>query len=195
MNSEVEVANAALGEIGELSIMAFRPAEDNERSRQVNINFDRTRDALIRKYTWNFAITRQLLAAEATAPLMEFSTQYQLPTDPYCIRPLGIYNSSGIAFTTEWRVEGRKILSNESVIYLRYLGRVTAVALWDSLFTDAFIFSLATNISLPLTRNINMKKVMAAEFDKIIQEARTSDSLEGSMDEITSNELTNVRIE
>ncbi len=195
MNSEVEVANAALGEIGETSITAFRPAEENERSRQVFINFDRTRDALIRKYTWNFAITRQLLAADSTAPLMEFSTQHALPTDPYSIRPLGIYNSSGIALTTEWRIEGRKLLSNESVIYLRYLGRVEAVGLWDSLFTDAFIFSLATNISLPLTRNINTKKIMTAEFDKIIQEARTSDSLEGSMDGITSDALTNVRIE
>ncbi len=195
MNSEVEVANAALGEIGVGPINAFRPSEDNEPSRQVAINFDRTRDELLRKYAWNFSTTRQQLAAEATAPLMEFSTQYQLPTDPYCLRTLGIYNSSGIRFDIDWRVEGRKLLCNESVIFLRYLGRVTAVVLWDSLFTEAFIFRLATKISLPLTRNMNTKKAMQEQYELIIQEARTSDSLEGSMDEITSDELTNVRIQ
>lgn len=188
MENETAIANAALNEVGGGSLTDWE-ADTTTHARNIQRWFRHTRDALLRRYTWNFALARQALSQDSSGPSFEFTNSYSLPTNPYCLRALVMYDSA-----SEWRVEGRKLLTDDSTVNLKYISKVTDPVQFDDLFTEAFIFRLAANIAFPVMRD----KVLARELYKIylekIADAITADSMEGSQDGIESQALTNVRL-
>ncbi len=188
MNSDTEIANAALIEVGAKTITDLA-ADTTTHGDIVRRWYIHTRDSMLRQYTWNFALARQALTKDTTAVgTPEFTNSFTLPTIPYCLRALEMWNSFA-----EWKVEGRKLLTDDDTVNLKYISRVTNTVDFDDLFTDALIFRLAANIAVPIKRD----KVLAnslleiAEFKT--QTARTHDSQEGTYNQMKSRVLVSVR--
>ena len=69
-------------------------------------------------------------------------SQYTLPTDPYCLRLLSLDDLSIVH-----RVEGRKILTDESKINIVYVARITDPQQYDTLLIETIAARMAADIA------------------------------------------------
>ena len=112
MASVVQMCNSALNQLGAASITAL--TDNSKNARLCNERYPTVRDAVFRSHPWNCLIKRQTLAQDATAPTWGFAYQFTLPSD--CLRLLGLN-----AYNSDHKVEGRKVLCNESSIKIVYI--------------------------------------------------------------------------
>jgi len=179
MASEVEICNSALNLIGASNILNL--TEDSKAARICNQRYAFIRDAVFRSHPWNSLITRVSLTADTTTPAFDYSYQFTLPTDPYCLRVLRLQDND-----TVHTIEGRKILCNESTIKLIYVARILDVNLYDQLLMETIAARLAADISYALVNSTNLTQQLERQYDSKIREARFVDATEGTPDNITN---------
>tara|TARA_R110002012_G_scaffold57769_2_gene149060 strand:- start:2067 stop:2618 length:552 start_codon:yes stop_codon:yes gene_type:complete len=155
--------------------------EDSKAARVLNQRYEFVRDSVFRAHPWNCLIQRQKLAADSTAPAFEFSYAFTLPTDPYCLRVLSLDYHDLV-----YRVEGRKILTNESNVNLIYVGRVTDPAEYDLSLTETIATSLAADVAYGLVGSAALSANLYELYRNKLSEARFVDATEGTPASITS---------
>ncbi len=188
-NSEVEIVNSALAKIGEDPITSL--TENRRAARFANRQYPLIRDALIRRYRWNFAVKRVTLAPEATAPDTGFTNKFMFPTDALAI--IGIFDEDELqqnytASRIPHKIEGRFILTDDDTLPLIYLARITNVADYDVLFAEALAWRLAIDLSYPLTTTRKVREDAIVGFNLSIKEAKLADAIEGSPEIIEASE-------
>jgi len=124
MASDVDICNSALNMIGASNISAL--TEDSKTARICNQRYTFIRDAVFRSHPWNSLIRRVTLTPDSATPEFDFSYQYTLPTDPYCLRVLSLQDND-----TVHTIEGRKLLANESTVKLKYVARIVDTNEYD----------------------------------------------------------------
>lgn len=139
--TETAIANQALSSIKAGSILSI-DADDTEKSRIVRKFFAPTRDALQRRYPWNFNEAYLSLPAGGEPPLFRFQKRFPWTADILRIREVPGCRRRA------WKVQGRSVLANAAGP-LRVVAsvRVTDVSVWDPLFRAAMIASLAFAIA------------------------------------------------
>ena len=183
--------------LGAATITAL--TENSKEARLCNRRFDTVRDAVLRAHSWNVAITRASLAADSAAPAFGFSTQFTLPTDPYCLRVISFWNSNvnndiaAYDSNVMYKIEGRKILSNESTCSIIYIGRVTDTELYDSLLSSTIAHRLASETAYGITGSNALAKSMYSLYQARLSEARSMDALEGYPEQLQADTYTNAR--
>lgn len=190
MSSEVEICNQALILLGDAPLLAL--TENNDRARIANRMYAPSRDAVLRAHPWNFAIVRATLAQEATPPEFGYGYQYALPTDPLALRILGVNEDT--AGDIDWVIEGRKLLTDETSIQIKYIGRITDCNLFDTLFIDALVARLASKFCLALTKEKSLMEMAWKMYEAVLQEAKSINGLEGTRPAIVSNDLIDARL-
>ena len=188
MPSDVEIANAALYEVGDKAITTL--TDDSDRARAVNGLFAFTRDAILRVHPWNFALARKVLARDATGPTFGFAYSYTLPSDPYCLR---VWKTDWVSGDPTWKVEGRKIVTDAGAVSILYIARIEDPEQFDTLFTDAFIARLGARVAIPITGNRTLAEDLWRLYLLRVQEARSIDGQEGRPDQFSAPHLTEVR--
>jgi len=188
-NSETEIVNSALAKVGEDSITDL--TENRKAARVSARQYPLMRDALIRRYRWNFAIRRVTLSPEAATPAFGFTNQFLVPSDN--IRVLGIFDEDELqqnytASRIPYKVEGNKILTDDDTLPLFYLARITDVALFDPLFSEALAWFLAIDLAIPLTTVRKLREDAVIGFKKAVLAAKRADAIEGSPEVIESSE-------
>ena len=176
--SVVDICNSALNHIGGNNITSL--TEDSKPARLLNQRYEPVRDAVFRSHPWNCLVTRTDMA-DSTAPAFDFSYQYTLPSD--CLRVL-----QAQYLDTVFKVEGRKILTDETTFNLIYIKRETDTAQYDSLLIDALAARLASEIAYPLIASSVVANTMLQVYDQKVREARFVDATEGmpgSMDQVS----------
>lgn len=138
-----------------------------------NIFYDTVRQSLLRSHPWNFAIKRSTLAQLSTSPGFEYTYQYTLPSD--CLRALRLYDS-----TSEFKIEGRYLLSNEDVVKLIYIRDVEDTSLFDPCFTEMFSLALAGSIAFTLTGTSRLSAMATERYTQLKREAKQWDGQEGT---------------
>lgn len=189
--SETDIANMALMKVGAKPPIVTL-TEDSDNARLCNRFFASVRDALLRGHPWNCAIHRKTITALAAAPDSDYDHQFQLPTNPWCLRILqvGAVEDQPI----EWRIEGRRLLCNESSVPIVYVKRITDTNEFDALLVDALVLKLAIKIVMPLTQNEKMAEWLIKELEGIsLPEARSVDAQESSVREIVADTWENSR--
>ena len=185
MASEVEIASLALNKLGAERITAFD--DGTNRSNLCRDFYPPVRDAVLRAYPWNCALTQKALAADVDAPLFGYSYKFQLPVLPYCLRVLKIEDEP------DYNVKGRYIHCDESSITIEYIARITDPGLFDSLLKEAIECRLAAELAYPITRVPEVAKTMWGLYEAKLREARTMDGMEGITEAWESNALIDVR--
>ena len=173
MASEVDIINSALNMIGASNIISR--GEDSKSARVANQRYDYVRDAVLRAHPWNCAVARRAVAADSDTPAFGYTYQFTLPTDPYCLRVLGLDYMD-----VDFVVEGRKIHSDESTINLRYIARLTDLNEYDQLLIEAIAARLAADISFALVQSTSLTGSLFSIYEQKLSEARFVDATEGT---------------
>ena len=170
MASTVDICNGALNQLGATTILSL--TEDSKNARLCNSRFTQVRDALFRTHPWNCLQKRIQIAADSTAPAWGFSFAYTLPAD--CLRLLRILD-----YDSNYKVEGRKILSNTSSMKILYVSRVTDPNEYDELLRETLSAALSADIAFAVTSNNTTSTNMYNLFQDKLKEARFVDATEG----------------
>ena len=191
MATEVSICSNALRRLGDDPITSL--TDDTERARLCNSFYSDTRDAVLRLHPWNFAITRTSLAKLSTAPAYGFSNQFSLPTNPYCLRVLGMEYEDYIFKVENVATHGRVLLTDEATANILYVARITDTNLFDAMFVDVLTQKLAVDLAYPVTNSTTLQTQMQKVFEKKLSEARSIDGQEGFMDDLVSDTFTDFR--
>ena len=171
--SQVRVANLALQKLGAAEIVSMD--EDTRERRAISRCYTMLRDRELRAHNWNFSIRRKVLAPSSVAPLFEFAKAFPLPSD--CLRPLP--PSRDVDWTIEYHEGSKHILTNEgTVIYLRYVSRVTDETQFDPLFADMLACKIAWHCCEELTQSNQKKADIEREYDKAKADAKRMNAFE-----------------
>ena len=197
MPSVVDICNEAMDLLGAATITSL--TENSKEARLCNRRFDTVRDAVLRSHPWNTAVTRAEIARDSTAPAFGFTYQYTMPTDPYCLRVLSFWNSNVdneiAAYDSQvmYKIEGRKILSNEGTCKITYIGRVTDTEQFDSMLSNTIAHRLAAETAYAITGSTTVAQQMQALYEQRLREARSMDGMEGYPDKIIADDFVNIR--
>lgn len=168
--TQVDICNSALQRVGAAPIL--RIDDNSPEARACSIAYDSNRRDELRKYRWNFAITRAVLAPDSTAPAFDYDYQFTLPTN--CVRVLRPNKAN-----LDWVIEGRKILTNDSdVLNLRYIQDVEDVTQFDPSFYNVVAAALAIDIVERLTQSNTKKRQLEDEYNNSITQAKRVNAFE-----------------
>ena len=170
MASIVDICNGALNQLGATTILSL--TEDSKNARLCNQRYTQVRDGVFRSHPWNCLQKRIELAADTTAPAWGFSYAYTLPSD--CLRLLRILD-----YDSNYKVEGRKILSNTSSMKILYVARVTDANEYDESLRETLSAALGADIAFAVTSNNQTATNMYNLFQDKLKDARFVDSTEG----------------
>jgi len=171
MASVVDICNSALNQIGASNIISL--TEDSKAARICNQRFTFIRDSVFRSHPWNCLTTRISIAPDTATPAFEFSKQFSLPTDPFCLRVLQLSDTDIL-----YKIEGRKLLCNESSIEMIYIGRVEDGNQYDLLLIEALAAALAADLAYPLVGSSSLGANMYQLYQNKLTEARFVDATE-----------------
>lgn len=185
MASIVDICNKALDKLGHGPITSL---EDGNKAANLCLrNWPLVRDQVLRDHPWNFAVKRDALSASSTAPSWGFSAAFPFPSD--LIRLIEVLDLS----TGEYQVEGRAILANSSLLYIRYVARVEDPSLYDTLFIDAVACRLAFELAESLTQSNTKKDAAFQEYEDSLTRARRVDGQENPPAELQEDDWIAVR--
>jgi hypothetical protein len=137
----VSIANMAASLVGE-DDQLMSPDDDTHIGRTIKAVWDLCREAAIRDHTWNFAMRRKGLAAEALSEV-PYPWAYSFPLPAESLRLVEVLNLA----QDDYQLEGHSVLCDSAgPVYVRYLIDVPESALWDSLFAVAFARRIAVQI-------------------------------------------------
>jgi hypothetical protein len=188
MASEVQICNLALLELGQAGITAFN--EGSKPATLAEAFYEHTRDVVLAAHPWNFALVRAELALEVATPVWGFARQFQLPTDPLCLR---VWRMDGEAEGLIWKVEGGKLLTDETIAQIQYIAQITNPVLFSPLFVEALAARLSARFAMPVTGSREKAKDMYAMYEAKLREARTLDGQEGTPEAYVNDELSRDR--
>ena len=170
MASVVDICNGALNQLGATTILSL--TEDSKNARLCNARYTQVRDAVFRQHPWNCLQKRSSLAKDTATPAWGFTSQFTLPAD--CLRLLTI-----IDYDSNYKVEGRKILSNTSTMKILYISRITDPNEYDELLRETLSAALGSDIAYGITSSNPVAQNMYELFQNKLRDARFVDATEG----------------
>lgn len=182
--SETAIVNRALDLLGADAITSLD--DDVKSARVMKRAYAPVRDAVLRAYPWNCAMTRAALAADAAAPAWGYAYRYAWPSD--CLRLWQVLGEvEGTA--TPYKIEGRYILTDDAApLYVIYLKQLTDTAQFDPLLAEAISGRLAAECAYTFTGSSAAQDTAWKFYRDKIQEAWETDAQEGTPDEFTANQ-------
>ena len=192
MASTVDICNSALNLLGASTISAL--TDDSKNARLCNQRYEPVRNRVFRGHAWNCLHKRVQLAQNSTAPVVEYSNGYALPSD--CLRVLKIHTGStdSIASTIDYKLEGRNIVTDEGTVYLIYIALITDPNEFDVYLQESISHQLAADICYAITNNATLANNYMTRADERLREARFIDATENTLGTIESNEFTDARL-
>lgn len=150
--------------------------ENTLEAQACNVFYDSARDSVLRMIKPPFIITRAIPGVLLAPPLSGlYNYAYALPADLLLMLELGTSLNTGqpqgaYQDSLAWTVEESSLLTNQPILWQRYLQKVTGVeALMDEGFVQAFAAYLASRIAYTITES-NAKVGMAMQLYGALKE-------------------------
>lgn len=161
MATETEIANRALTRLGQAFITSLSQQQSIE-ARIVTLFYTSTREELLSRFNWSFAIERIALAS-LSGNLTDFSYKYALPNN--YLKVINLIDSTDYSdLEDSWRIEGKYIYTDLSPTYIKYVKNITDSTELPSQFVEAFILRLAMKMCMKLTQDRSLFKDITGEF-------------------------------
>lgn len=186
MAGKIDIINFALRIIGAAPITAI--TEDSEAARIADDVWDICVDDVLADHNWNFATCRATLAEDAESPDFGYDNQFVLPINPYCLRVIRMAD-----IDTEYKVEGRLLLCNDSEAQIIYIGRITDTTEFSPKFVSVLAARLAAEMAYPLLQSVSKRKLAMDDYKMKLVDARCVDGMEGSVEKIEAEEWIEAR--
>ena len=192
MASVVDMCNSALNLLGASTISAL--TDDSKNARLINQRYEPVRNRVFRSHAWNCLHKRVQLAQNSTAPVVEYSHAYALPSD--CLRVLKIHNGTtdSIASSIDYKLEGRNIVTDEGTVFIIYIALDTDPNNYDTYLQESIAHQLAADLAYAVTNNATLADKYMTRADERLREARFIDATENSLGTIESSEFVDARL-
>lgn len=175
--------------------------EASTEARQCAIKFPYVLRSALRSFPWHFAakeIALALLAAGAREHTFKENSQalyyYQYPEE--CLQILAInpvtgrkgnYDTASFEYTVERISDGTKVIVTSCPqALLTCTSYADDPGIWDSLFTDAFAWQLAGELSLSLGASSGIVQSLQEMASRAFEKAKSQDCREGAIVHRTS---------
>lgn len=150
MSSELDVANFALGHLGESIVPNL--TDDVKAVNTVNQWKTNARERILRLANWTCAIKRDTLTVDGTAPEFGFTTRFAVPTD--FIRLVNFRNT----YDNQYVIEAGYILCYVADdLEIRYVYDLTDWTAMDEDLIYAISLSLAYDMAPALTQSLDRR--------------------------------------
>lgn len=172
-----DIANMALGVLDEAPIDSL--VEDCKAARLLNLHYEQTRMAELKKNTWVFAIlTVSINSAEVEGGDGVGRYSYALPADALRVLPV-TDNGEPDGYALPWRQEAGFIYSSkEGPRRIRYVGNLIDPNDMDPLFIEVWTAALAVKVAHALTHKTGMIDVARNAYQTALDEARRVNAIE-----------------
>lgn len=173
MSSKVAISNVALSRLGANTINALD--EGSVESNLVQALWDNTRTFLLRQHPWNFSIKRAQLGQLVTDPVSRYEFNYQLPSDH--IRTLTVTaGTNGNSDNFDYKIEGRRILTDQQFCWLHYVYDNTVVATWEFGFQELMATRLQMELAYPITKSAAVQERAEALYVDTLRKTKNIDA-------------------
>lgn len=187
MTTQLEIYNAALVRLAKAPnlVNAATAAKQNANGQNLAAAWPIVLKAQLRRYPWNFARARAILAADTTAPDFGWSYRYLLPQSPRWARVWDIDDPRQRAWwpcgdTVRFIVEGGYLLTNRpGPLKVRGIAEILDATAFDGLFTEIMTIELAAFCCLTVTGSPELQQNLMKEGKLKLEEAQSIDSIEG----------------
>lgn len=183
MQSEIQIVNSALAKLGEEPLLSIY--DNNKAARFMGVQYQESRDALMREHLWSFAMKRAYIASNGVVPAFQFGLTFPKPID--CLRVAFVGQYYVGASLTDFRasdesgyaVEGSAIVSDlADPLPIRYVRRVTDPAFFDASFAEALALQLAFDACEAITQSDDDKDMIGQELRTSLKTAVTLNAIE-----------------
>lgn len=181
--TQIGICNSALAKVGQAPISSI--SQETRAAQIINSLFDLLQDEVMASHPWNFAIKRVTLSPTATTPVYEYDYEYDIPND--CLRILEL-ETDVTMIGMDWVVEGKKILSNDATINIRYIYRNTDYNSWSPPFAEVMAWRIAMEIAYALTQSSERERACGESYRATLALSRSTDGAEGVLRGLIADE-------
>jgi hypothetical protein len=186
--SKTGLANIAITKLGKSRITDI-DTDTTEEAVVARLLFDEIRDQVLDEGPWTFAMKRAELGQLSTTPEYDYDYEFQLPTD--CLRVIEVKETEPGQIL--YKIEGRKLLSNDTGMEILYISKVTDVSQFSPAFKRAFIVRLAAEMSYHFRSDKAYTEGLFQQYQDAVERGLATDGKQGSNDTIVSPDLTEIR--
>ena len=154
--SETSICNLSIRDVGANRIVNLEETNKQPEAMACRDLYAHNRDALLRSYDWPFARARVQLSEDTVTPSFEFDHQFVMPANFLRLRNYYDTDAGYEDGRRIWVIEGKRILTNETAVYLRYVKQVTDPTEFDPLFVELLRTKLALDLLTTLAGIENM---------------------------------------
>lgn len=176
MSTAVQICSNALLSLGQAPINSLPgdPAQASSDRQLAAVNlYPTVRDSVLRSHPWNCATRRVVLSPDSAAPSFGYAYQFQLPGE--WLRTISVGEEG---CEDDYKIEGRKLLCDNSVVRMRYIWLNDNPATWDALLIDAMTAAMAARLAVPVTGDQGKKVEFERALLAILKTARAVDGQE-----------------
>lgn len=167
--TKIGIINRALQILGQPAITSLN--ENSRGAKAMNRAYDSVFVSELEAHTWNFAIKRAELAADATPPIFGKSNYFPLPADFLYLAPDETTLDNPL--NHDFNIEGHSIVSDEAApLPIRYVSLSVTESQFSATFAEAFSCSLAMACCEELTNSNGKMQTVSAIYDKAIKIAK-----------------------
>ncbi len=189
MSSKVQIANRALSKLGAGRITSF---EDNTKSaKEVSAIYEDLSEEVMSSGAWPSATYRATLAQSTTSPEFEYAYKYALPTSPKCLKVLTLDEQR--AGDVRYRIESGFLLTDETAVSIKYIGKVTDSEQYDVYLRRAIVAQLVADLAYTFMGQVTAAEKLIAWAKEEIKDALNNAGTQGSAREIPSDIMIDVR--
>jgi hypothetical protein len=180
-----DICNQALALINAGLLYSYE--EETEQGRQCRMQYDATRQLVLRQFEWNFARKNERLVLSAHK-INGWNYVYAYPEQ--CIRILGVI-PQGDRFHAESQPEynifnignnKKCIVSDVPLAFIDYIYDVTDLDVWDSISLYMLQCKLASALAMPLTGDRGLFDQAYKLYQAAVQEAKGMNAKERKQD-------------
>jgi hypothetical protein len=176
VNAPIDIYNIALVSLG---VRPGTAVTENSQSMQfANARYEGVRDEVVAAGNWNCATTRVALTRLSSTPAWGFDNEYQLPAD--FMRFVRMES-----LDTDFRIEGDKLLTNDSEANIIYIRRLTEVAKMDEFLKNTIGLRLAARIALAVKGDVQQAALLDQEYEKQLSLANLVDANQAPVEQMS----------
>lgn len=189
MASSVRICNLALGRLGAARITSL--TDNTAEAKLCNLFYEEIVEEVLVEGAWATAIRRADLNATSNTPEWEYSYEFQLPTNPKCLKVLTINDLA--AGEREYVIEGDKLLINDSDVEITYIAKLTDSEGFGPSLKRCIVNRLAAELAFPITGSAQVAKEMYDLYEQELAKHLAIDGQQGSGERTESRDLHEVR--
>jgi hypothetical protein len=177
--TQVEICNAALTHLGAKTLVTSL-AENSKEAQRLAAVWNSARDKLLTAHRWGFARRQIALALAAGASVAGWEYVYALPSD--CLDARELYHASlapaphAFALSANADDSGLWLLTDTPEAELVYTARIETVTRYPAPFAEALAWELADRVAMPLTADLQLKQLAAAQARIALDWAKAADA-------------------